>query len=263
MSRIALALLLALAAVPARAEFDADIVRVEVLPGWRAAEGRHMAALRLTLAPGWKTYWRAPGEGGLPPLMDFGASEGIAEVEARWPVPEVFRLGGLRSIGYGEAVTIPLDLALDGPGPARIEGAIDIGVCLDVCVPVRLDFAADLPEAGDRDPLIAAALVDRPMTAEEAQARATCAVTPAEEGLALAVRVAMPPLGEAEEVVIESADPSLWLSEPVARREGEVLVARAEALAREGGPATLDRSDLRITVLAEGRAVDIRGCAAG
>ena len=49
------------AATPARA---LDVVSGEILPGWRHADGAHLAGLRLTLDPGWKTYWRAPGDAG-------------------------------------------------------------------------------------------------------------------------------------------------------------------------------------------------------
>jgi hypothetical protein len=121
----------------------------------------------------------------------------------------------------------------------------------------------DLPEGGERDPVIAAALVDRPMTGEEAGASATCALAPGGEGLELTIRLAMPPLGPDEAVVIETSDPGLWVSEAAAEREGGTLVATAEALARDGGPLAIDRSGLRITVLGEGKAVDIHGCAAG
>lgn len=250
-------------ALPARAEPPADPARIEALPGWRVGEGRHIAALHLTLAPGWKTYWRSPGEAGLPPLFDFGASRGVRAVEPIWPVPRVFHLGGMRSIGYREAVTIPLEVTLEGPGPAHLAGVAEIGVCDEICMPVRLPFAVDLPEGGRRDPRIAAALADRPLTAEEARAQATCTALSDGAGLDLRLRVAMPPLGRDEAVVIESADPGLWLSEPVARREGGALIARAEAAARDGGPVAIDRAGLRITVLAEGRAVEIRGCGAG
>lgn len=261
-----LILALALLATPALAETPpdpADLARLEVLPGWRTAEGRHMAGLRITLAPGWKTYWRAPGAAGLAPLFDLGASEGVAAAEPRWPVPEVFHFNGMRSIGYHDAVTIPLDLTLAGPGPARLAGEIEIGVCDDICMPVRLPFSVDLPEDGRRDPVIAAALVDRPLTGEEAGAHATCTLSPAGDGLGLTVRLAMPELGPDEAVVIETSDLALWVSEADAVREGGTLVATAEALARDGGPAAVDRSDLRITVLAEGQAVDIQGCPAG
>ena len=261
-----IALLPALACVlaqPAAAEpLPSELITLEVLPGWRTAEGRHMAALRLTLAPGWKTYWRAPGAAGLAPIFDLGASTGITGAEVRWPVPEVFDFNGMRSIGYHDAVTIPLDLSLDGQR-ARLAGEIDIGVCNEICVPVSLAFAVELPEEGRRDPFIAAALVDRPFTAEEAGAQATCAVVPGADSLGLTVHVAMPPLGPEEVVVIESNDLGLWVSEAASRRDGGILVATAEALARDGGPLAIDRSGLRITVLGEGKAVDIQGCQAG
>ena len=41
-----------------------DVVNLSFLPGWREADGTHVAAIKFTLAPGWKTYWRAPGDGG-------------------------------------------------------------------------------------------------------------------------------------------------------------------------------------------------------
>ena len=256
----ALAYLLAL---PAVAETPpSDLVTLEVLTGWQTAEGRHMAALRLTLAPGWKTYWRAPGAAGLAPILNFDSSTGITAAEPRWPVPDVFDFNGMRSIGYHDAVTIPLDLSLDGR-PARLAGDIDIGVCDKICVPVSFDFSVDLPTAGDRDPIIIAALVDRPLTAEEAGAEATCAVAPGADSLGLTVHLALPPLGPDETVVIESEDPGLWISEAVSTRQGETLAAASEVLARDGGPPALDRSRLRITVLGEGRAVEFRGCQAG
>ena len=257
------ALLLIGSTLPALAEEPpADVARLEVLPGWRSEDGHHMAAIRLTLAPGWKTYWRAPGAAGLAPILDFSGSTGVASVEPHWPVPSVFEFNGMRSIGYHDAVTIPVDLTLTG-GPVRLAGEVEIGVCNEICMPVRLSFSADLPEEGRRDPAIAAALVDQPMTGEEADAHATCAVAPGSDGVALTVSLAMPPLGPDEAVVIESDDPDLWVSEPASRRDGDTLVATAEAQSRDGGPLALDRSDLRITVLGEGRAVDIHGCQAG
>lgn len=260
---VALLTLACLFAPPALAEpLPSDLARLEVLPGWRTAEGRHMAALRLTLAPGWKTYWRAPGAAGLAPILDFSRSQGITAAEARWPVPDVFDFKGMRSIGYHDGVTIPIDLSLDGQ-PARLAGQIDIGVCDKICVPVNLDFAVDLPAVSGRDPAIVAALVDGPLSAEDAGARATCAVVPGADGLSLTVHLALTALGPDELVVIESGDPSLWVSEAVSRRDGETLVATAEALARDGGPVALDRSRLRITVLGESRAVEFQGCQAG
>lgn len=254
--------LVCLLAHPAVAETPpSNLVQLDVLPGWQTGEGKHMAALRLTLAPGWKTYWRSPGAAGLAPILNFDNSTGITGVEVRWPVPETFDFSGMRSIGYREGVTIPIELSLDQQS-AHLEGVIEIGVCNEICVPVSLDFSADLTTGGSRDPLIVAALVDRPMTSEEAGASAACAVAPNADGLGLTVHLALTSLGTDETVVIESGDPGLWISEAVSARNGETLAATAQVLARDGGPPALDRSQLRITVLGEDRAVEFQGCQA-
>ena len=69
------ALLCAGRAAPARAGGDylspGAVADVSILPGWRTAAGTHMTALRVKLAPGWKTYWRAPGDAGIPPRFDW------------------------------------------------------------------------------------------------------------------------------------------------------------------------------------------------
>ncbi|MFY8145805.1 MAG: protein-disulfide reductase DsbD domain-containing protein, partial [Rhodobacter sp.] len=82
-----LALVLALACLshPARAMTQDDLLSAEVLPGWRTEQGTHMAALRLTLAPGWKTYWRSPGDAGIPPLFNWSGSQNLSGVRVHWP----------------------------------------------------------------------------------------------------------------------------------------------------------------------------------
>jgi hypothetical protein len=68
-------------------------------------------------------------------------------------VPEGFHFKGMRSIRLPRRGDDPLsDLRLAGPGPARLAGEIEIGVCDDICVPVRLPFAVDLPGEGGATP---------------------------------------------------------------------------------------------------------------
>jgi hypothetical protein len=69
-------------------------------------------------------------------------------------------------------------------------------------------------------------------------------------------------MGAQESVVIEAGRPDIWVSEPETRRADGVLIARAEMVQVEGRALALDRSDIRITVLGRGRAVDIQGCGA-
>lgn len=239
-----------------------DLASVTVLPGWREADGTHVAALRIDLAEGWKTYWRAPGDGGIPPAF---AISGVVGVQPHFPVPEVYETFGLRAIGYQDSVTFPLRLQVGDDGqPVSINGQIEIGVCDEVCIPVTLGFAALLPPVGASDPAIIAALGDRPMTQTEAQVgTVTCIVTPISDGLQVATSIAMAATGAEEIVVIETADPDVWVSEPDVTRQGDQLTAVVDMVHVSGQPFALDRSGLRFTVLGDGKAVDIRGCTAG
>lgn len=240
-----------------------DLATVTVLPGWREAGGTHVTALRIDLAEGWKTYWRAPGDAGIPPAFAFSGT-GITSVQPHFPVPEVYETFGMRSIGYEDSVTFPLRLSVpEDAGTIGISGQIKIGVCDDVCIPVTLDFSALLPPEGATDPAILAALRDRPMTRAEAQVGAvTCAITPISDGLQVTTTIVMAPTGAQEIVVIETGDPQVWVSEPQVSRAGGQLTAVVDMVHLSGQPFALDRSGLRFTVLGDGTAVDIRGCTA-
>ena len=59
------------------------------------------AGIEIRLDPGWKTYWRYPGDSGVPPTLDFAGSENVKSVTALWPAPQRFADGaGGHSIGY-------------------------------------------------------------------------------------------------------------------------------------------------------------------
>ncbi|MFX0541849.1 protein-disulfide reductase DsbD domain-containing protein [Roseovarius sp. S4756] len=262
-----LAAALCLAALPAAAQSLDAVQSARLLPGWRMDDGTHMAALELRLAPGWKTYWRAPGDLGIPPRFDWRGSRNLAGVEVAWPTPERIDQGGLSSIGYHGTVILPLHvLAKSGGRNITLDGSVDIGVCRDVCIPLTLDLGADLPAAdAKRDPRIIAALADRPMSADEAGvAQVRCSVAPGKKnGLTLRAEFSMPPIAASEMLVIETSDPNIWIAPPRTTRQGNRMVADTRLAHVEGRPFALDRSGLRITVLGAGRAVDIQGCPGG
>ena len=247
------------------AEVPDDVARIEVLPGWTTAQGTQMAAIRLTLAPGWKTYWRAPGEGGIPPAFGWTGSQNVAGTAFHWPTPEVIDQNGLRSFGYHDQVTIPIEVTPTVNGAAtHLQGEVEIGVCLDICVPVRLNFAADLVPQTHRDVAIVTALVDNPVPGAEAGLTGvTCAVEPSDTGLWVTATMDLPATGGDEVVVIEAGDPLVWVSQTNVSRSGGQLTARAEMVHVTGQSFALNRAAVRITVLGADRAVDIQGCSAG
>lgn len=258
----ALAAVLSLAA-PLRANPYADAVQTRLLPGWRLPDGTLMSGLEITLAPGWKTYWRSPGDAGIPPLFDWSGSRNLGGVELSWPTPHVFDQDGMRSIGYKGRVVLPIAIAPRKPGtPVRLNGKIDIGICHDVCVPVRIELSEDLSGATTRpDPEIAAALADRPFSGREAGLKdASCSVAPTADGLSLRAEFTLPSTGGQEMAVVESGDPMIWASEPRITRKGGTLVAEFDLMHATGGPFAIDRSALRFTIMGRRHAVEVDGC---
>jgi DsbC/DsbD-like thiol-disulfide interchange protein len=261
------ALSLALAIVApagASASDTTGLSQVELRPGWRMADGSHMAALHIVLEPGWKTYWRAPGDVGIPPQFDWTGSRNIQAVSTNWPTPDVFFEQGMRSVGYMTELVIPLHLtAQTGGADMQLSGEMQIGICKDICIPANLSFNATLPPDVTRpDPMIAAALTDRPYSAREAGVRGvTCAIEAGADGaLILHARIDMPSAGGTEYVVVEAGNPHVWVAEPDSRRDGAILHASTRLVHVEGRSFALERSELRFTVIGESRAVDILGC---
>lgn len=242
----------------------AQVVSARVLPGWRMADGHRMVALELTLAPGWHTYWRAPGEAGIPPSFDWSASTNLKAVTIHWPVPQVFDIGGMRSIGYTDRVVLPLELTPKTLGaPIALRATVDLGVCDEICLPAALTISADLSGAGAQDAAIAQALTRQPETAAEAGVTgATCSVEPIADGLRLTARLVLPPLPGREVMVMELPDPSTWISGAKTTRQGDTLTAVADVMPAKA-PYELNRAALTITVLGQGRAVELHGCGAG
>jgi len=240
------------------------VAQVSILPGWTTDDGTQMAAFKITLLPGWKTYWRAPGDAGIPPHIDFSASQNLASAQFHWPTPEVMDQSGMRSIGYTDGVTVPVELTPHGSGDVTLAGDLVIGVCEEICVPVQLSFNATLPGGGKRDSAIVASLINRPLTAAEGGVEAaTCKISPRDDGLTVTATLTLPTTGGDEVVVIEAGDPMIWVSESDVSRSGNQLTATSDMVHAGAGAFALDRSALRFTVFGSNHVVDIQGCTGG
>lgn len=262
-SSLALALTVALPTAAAASD-TTGLDRVELRPGWRMPDGTHMAALHVVLEPGWKTYWRAPGDVGIPPQFDWSGSSNIDALSTNWPTPIVFFEQGMRSVGYTREVVIPLHMTAETKGAdMRLNGAMQIGICKDICIPANLSFSATLPPDQTRpDPVIAAALTDRPYTAAEAGVTQVACTFQADPngGVILHASIDMPPAGGTEYVVVEAGNPHVWVAEPDSHRDAGTLHASTRMVHIEGRSFAVNRSDLRFTVIGDSRAVDILGC---
>jgi len=94
------------------------------------------AGIELTLQPGWKTYWRYPGDSGIPPRFDFAGSTNVRSATVAWPAPKRFEDGGGMSIGYENGVIFPVHVVARDPAkPVLLRMKIEYGVCRNLCVP--------------------------------------------------------------------------------------------------------------------------------
>jgi DsbC/DsbD-like thiol-disulfide interchange protein len=121
--------------------------------------GALRAGVEIRLAPGWKTYWRYPGDSGVAPRFDFSRSSNLKSVEVGWPAPQAWQDEGGTSIGYKETTVLPLRVAaLDPARPVKLALAFDYAICERLCVPVsgsaELTIPVDVPT---EDALLAAA----------------------------------------------------------------------------------------------------------
>jgi DsbC/DsbD-like thiol-disulfide interchange protein len=100
-----------------------------------------LGGIALQLQPGWKTYWRTPGDSGVPPRFDFSKSENIEAVTVLWPAPMKFDDGaGGHSMGYHDQVVLPLRIvAKNADKPVTLRAAINYAVCEKLCIPVEAD----------------------------------------------------------------------------------------------------------------------------
>jgi len=135
--------------------YDAEGGRIRlVTTGKPDAAGTIKGVLQIALKPGWKTYWRDPGDSGVPPQFDISASTNVSRVQLSFPAPQRHNDGyGLWS-GYDHSVSLPVVFTLPSPGAATmIEAHIFLGMCETICIPVqttlKLDPASDPDNAGD------------------------------------------------------------------------------------------------------------------
>ena len=98
-----------------------------------------MGGVAFQLQPGWKTYWRTPGDSGVPPRFDFSKSENIEAVTVLWPAPTKFDDGaGGYSLGYHDQVVLPLRIvAKNADKPVTLRADINYAVCEKLCIPVE------------------------------------------------------------------------------------------------------------------------------
>ncbi|MEP7062330.1 MAG: thioredoxin family protein [Betaproteobacteria bacterium] len=176
-SRATLILAAALALAPAGAaaapvrtgHVEAELIaqKTAFIPG-----ADNVVALRLTLDKGWHTYWRNPGDSGLPTTLEWKLPAGVSAGPIEWLPPQLLPAGPLTNYGYEDVALHPVTLrtapAFSGAQVVTLAARADWLVCRETCIPEGADLTLSLPVAPDAvdDPrdgaLITAALATLP-----------------------------------------------------------------------------------------------------
>lgn len=153
-------------------------------------DGTTLVGLEIAMPEDSKTYWRVPGETGLPTVLDFSASTAVLSHEILWPYPQREDTGDYLDYVYFGTTVLPIEVTVE-PGEAHAEIDAMLGVCSDICLPAQAQFSLPLVDAEPDRPnalRIKQALAMVPIE-WEADTRPIGNVEIAQDGAMLAVHV--------------------------------------------------------------------------
>jgi DsbC/DsbD-like thiol-disulfide interchange protein len=246
------------------ASLQMGLKNIEVLNGWHTEDGTYMAAVRFTLEDGWKTYWRTPGQNGIPAQFNWEGSENLASVKFHWPSPKVYTQNGIRTLGYKGDFILPIEVMPSVSGdPIRIKSQVEYGLCSDVCIPASSAIDAVMGQGTtNHQDLIKSALATKPLSADAGGVHAvSCRVTPNEDGMRITANITFNDNApDIDMVVIEFAAPNIWIDQSGLEQSRKTVAAQADLVSFTDTPLAMDQSKLRVTLIGKKNAIEINGC---
>jgi DsbC/DsbD-like thiol-disulfide interchange protein len=239
---------------------SSDHAAVRLIAGSRPGgePGLLRAGVEVKLEPGWKTYWRYPGDSGVPPRFDFTHSRNVESVTVEWPAPRRFSDSGGQVIGYKDAVTLPLRIKpADSSQPVELNLRLDYAICDKLCIPVEAEARLVVDgSAGTQDEALAAAEARTPRPVKLGEGRPAITGISRDASGRVVVDVAAPP-GMAVDLFVEgpTEEWALPLPEPVPASGG----AQRFAFDLDGLPsgARTDGATLRFTLVSPEGAIEV------
>ncbi len=219
------------------------------------------AGVELDLAPGWHTYWRYPGDSGLPPRFDFSGSQNLANAKVSYPAPHLYTDETGNTLGYKDHVIFPVSVTPKTAGkPVSLHVKIEYAICDKLCVPARGQAELTLvPGSSPHAAALAAARAKVP----QAVAPATLGLTlkrVSEDGKPAAAVDVKADQGGAVEVFVEGPTPEWALPVPK-ESQGAPAGQRRFTFALDGlppGVSPKSPAELTFTVVEAGKAYETK-----
>ncbi len=122
-----------------------DQASVRLLTGNQNA-GEINLGLEFKIKPGWKVYWRTPGDAGMPITLDWRGSENLSGEKILWPVPARSVDSGLETFGYYDYLLLPVRAKIENPGqPVLLNLKVTYAICKDICLTLEHEFHVVIP----------------------------------------------------------------------------------------------------------------------
>jgi DsbC/DsbD-like thiol-disulfide interchange protein len=226
MFRAATLVVVTLASAPALAAATdwqelAPGARVRLISADTLTNGTALAGIELQLPPSANTYWRIPGESGIPTNVDLSASAGVSATDLVWPYPSVEESGGYRDFVYRGDLVLPIRLKA-GQG-AVLDASLTLGVCSDICVPAKahLSLALDFAKPDTAQSIrLDQALADAPAAWDQSGAPfGDVSVAWDDQGLEL---VAPDPSIDPQSLIADIGDPAVVFAAPKKSPDGAI-----------------------------------------
>jgi DsbC/DsbD-like thiol-disulfide interchange protein len=235
--------------------------RVRLLAGPPAVKSAksYLAGMEVTLAEGWKTYWRTPGDAGVPPLFDWTGSTNAAAIKVLYPAPHRMQEPGAQTIGYSSAVIFPVEVTPSDPSkPVDLKLTAEFGICREICVPAEAKLSLALsPSQLDGQPLpalvAALELVPRPQQSRRATDPEMRRITASLDGSPprLSIEARFPAGSRGADVFVEATD-GLYVPLPKRLPDGADGTLRFEVdLSRGGNARDLKGKTLTLTLVSD------------
>lgn len=194
-----------------------------------APGGTLLAGVQIRLDAGWKTYWRVPGDSGVPPVFDWSGSANLASARVLWPVPERYTDKYGTTIGYLGEVVFPVLLTPREPGlPVTATLTLSYATCKEICLPneARLSLPVTAEAGTVHHELIAAYAAAAPV-AGDAAASGITSVTVEGDGAETMLIVEIEPSapGVVPELFVEGPG-AFWFDDPEIVPAGETDAIR-------------------------------------
>lgn len=126
---------------------DNDTARVRLISQQVNLKGSIIQlGVQIELSQGWKTYWRNPGDSGIPPNFDWSGSQNLESAKVLWPAPQRYDLAGEMTFAYKDEVIFPIEVRVSDPTkPLHVSLELFYGICEEMCVPAHADLSLTLP----------------------------------------------------------------------------------------------------------------------